>query len=167
MMSWIISNTLFEKLREILPEGKTILELGSGDGTSLLAKHYNMISIEHDEKYLNLHPSKYIYAPLVEIEKQFKHFDEDTHWYSREVLRAELPKIDYDCILVDGPQNQYGRGGFYKWFDLFKHDIPIFIDDAHRKRESKMVVLISAKVQRPVTIYDAWTDKHWAYIPGN
>ena len=40
---WAIQESCYNLIREILPEGKTILEMGSGHGTDALSKHYNMI----------------------------------------------------------------------------------------------------------------------------
>ena len=57
---------LYKLIAMILPEGKTILELGSGDGTAALVKRWNVISVENDKKYVGLHHDNYIHAPLVE-----------------------------------------------------------------------------------------------------
>ena len=161
---WQIAPEMFDKILEVLPKGKTILELGSGEGTKLLSEHYNMISIEHDSAYIGLHKSTYIHAPLNKLPKPRKYFPEDTHWYDKQTLERELPKYTYDLILVDGPQNIYGRGGFYRCFELFNDNVPIFLDDTHRKREKDMAILISGKVQRPCTFYNTWTPKHFAVI---
>ena len=52
-----ISKNCFELIRSILPEGKTILEFGSGFGTTQLAKHYNMYSVENQIEWQNAHLS--------------------------------------------------------------------------------------------------------------
>ena len=43
---WAISEELYEDIKSILPEGKTILEFGSGSGTHELLKHWSVISVE-------------------------------------------------------------------------------------------------------------------------
>ncbi len=43
---WSITKECFDNIIEILPFGKTILEIGSGNSTKLLSIFYNMISIE-------------------------------------------------------------------------------------------------------------------------
>ena len=50
-MSFAISDTVISTIQEYLPEGKTILEIGSGVGTIKLAEHYNGISIENNTKF--------------------------------------------------------------------------------------------------------------------
>ena len=37
---WAIEESCFNLIKEILPEGKTILEMGSGYGTDILSKYY-------------------------------------------------------------------------------------------------------------------------------
>lgn len=161
---WSISPELFNKIREIVPEKSTILELGSGSGTIELCKYYSMVSIEHDSNYLNISPSYYILAPITPFRKKCAVFPEDKGWYDRSILKDQLPKLTYDAILVDGPPTSYGRGGFAKWLDLFNTNVPIFIDDVERTRDRRMIGRVSAKLKRPYTVYGAWTPKHWALI---
>lgn len=163
--NWCISEDLYQYICKILPPGSTILELGSGQGTSLLAGTYEMISIEHDKKFVGLHRSRYIYAPIRAFSKECSVFPEDKGWYCRDTLRKELPKLHYDLILVDGPPNATGRGGFYKWRELFNTDVPMILDDVHRGREQKLIVRMSGHVKRPYTVHGAWTGKHWGVIP--
>ena len=162
--SWSISPELFEKIREIVPEKSTILELGSGTGTIELCKYYSMISIEHDFRFQNLAPAYYIMAPITPFRKACAVFPEDKGWYDRDILKAQLPGLKYDAILVDGPPNLYGRGGFAKWLDLFNTNVPIFVDDVERTRDRRMIGRVSAKLKRPYTVYGAHTPKHWAVI---
>ncbi len=165
MDTWVVSDELIAFIHTHVPRGSTILELGSGKGTGLLAQDFNMISIEHDEKWVGLHRSKYIHAPLEKFRKQCAVFPNDVSWYNREVLRRELPKLPpYQLILVDGPPNRYGRGGFFKWIDLFRTDVPMVFDDAHRGREQRLMAKLSAKLQRPYTVSGTWTVKHFGYI---
>ncbi len=159
-----ISTELEIHLCKILPPGATILELGSGAGTARLAEEFTMISIEHDARFIGKAPSTYIYAPIEPFRKPCSVFKRDQGWYSREVLREELPKHRYDAILVDGPPNVWGRGGFYKWKDLFNLDVPIIIDDMHRERETLLAVRLSAFLKRPYTVHGCWSDRHFAVI---
>lgn len=161
---WAISPELVEVLHKLLPDGKSILELGSGEGTKELCKFWNVTSIEHDEKFLGIAPSNYIHAPVQPFRKQCAVFPFDTGWYDRGILRRELPKVEYDLILVDGPPARIGRGGFYKWLELFRHDVPIVLDDLHRARETTLIRRVSANLRRPYTIYGCWTDKHFGVI---
>lgn len=159
-----ISDELYGWIRGHADRG-TILELGSGEGTGRLAQDYRMISVEHDERWVGRYPSTYIHAPIEPFRKQCAFFPTDTGWYSREVLKAELPKHRYDLILVDGPPNEIGRGGFYKWRGLFDLSVPIVIDDIHRERERKMISLLSKERRKPYLSYDWGRRKFGVLLP--
>ena len=162
--TWAISQELYDWIVTNLPQNRTILELGSGEGTNWLSNHFEMISIEHDPKYLNRYRSRYIHAPIQAFRKQCGVFPNDQGWYDREVLRRELPRLKYDMILIDGPPNKYGRGGFYKWRELFNLNVPLVFDDVQRERETKLIRRISACLKRPYTVYATWTVKHFGVI---
>lgn len=146
------------------PSQPTILELGSGEGTGRLAQRFRMISVEHDSRYIYRESSTYIHAPIEPFRKQCAVFPDDQGWYNRDVLKEELPKHSYDLILVDGPPNFIGRGGFYKWRHLFNLEVPIVVDDIHRQRERKMIGLLSKELRRPYLSYD-WGRRHFGVIP--
>lgn len=148
-----ISTELLAYIRKTLPNGGTILELGSGKGTEALAEHYNMISVEHNLKFVGLYSSRYIHAPLTPC--VIKKFPKQKTWYCRDVLRRELPKKGtYDLILVDGPPGSHGRAGFYKYVrDLFDTSVPIIMDDLHRAAEKEIIIKVAAKLERPFTTY--------------
>lgn len=144
-----IERECYEKIREILPRGKTILELGSGTGTKELVKHYTTISVEHDEKYLNQTGSHYIHAPL-----------DDNLWYNRQILAMELPYYEYDMILVDGPPSFLKSGfvedirlGFVKNIGLFNTKVPIVFDDVERRAEYAAMVLTSFFIGRKYEVF--------------
>jgi hypothetical protein len=121
-----ITEGVYKWIRAHLPDGKHVLELGSGDvSTWYLSEFYRMTSVEDKAEFLNRHPSHYIHAPLV------------GDWFDLAVLEAQLPK-DYDMILVDGPVGSGPRAGFLKNLRLFRTDVPIVIDDTWREVERKM-----------------------------
>lgn len=121
-------------LHEHLPAGKTILELGSGNGTAHLVKRWDVVSVEHSPRFVGLHGSTYIHAPIVD------------GWYDTEVLRAQLPS-EYDLIFVDGPPGSIGRDGFYTHFSLFRDDVPVVLDDTHRPQERQLVRLLAEHLE--------------------
>jgi hypothetical protein len=126
-----ISIELLEWMKENL-DGN-LLELGSGEGTKELIKHFdNVYSVEDQEAYQNLHHSNYLNVPLI------NHIG--FNWYDREILQEKLKGIEYNAILVDGPTGSITRAGFLKNIDLFniKHTIPIIVDDTHRHHEKRM-----------------------------
>ena len=139
--TWTIPKELFDWIRQNLPDGKTILELGSGNGTNELRKHYTVYSIEHDPKWLKPN-NNYIYAPIVSYNGYF--------WYDISKLQ-NLP--EYDLLLVDGPTGTIGRRGFVNHRALFNLEVPIVIDDTQRKAEMAMAEDLSRILNCKLTIH--------------
>lgn len=163
---WAVSESLVNKIKEILLPGSTILELGSGDGsTAALSIDYKLISIEENEKWLNKYINvNYIYCPL-KPHKELKNYENMTVWFDAEILRPQLAGIEYDLLLVDGPSSP--RAGLIKYWDMFKSDVPIIVDDLQRVRDWKVTHGLSSRVMRPYTIYPAQGEgKPFALIHG-
>ena len=116
--SWALPAVAIEWIKENFDHGSTILELGSGKGTGVLAKDFKMFSVEHDQAFVGKHNSKYIHAPIV------------GGWYDAEIIKARIPSIDYDLLIVDGPPRIIGREGMLFYLDLFRTDRPAIVDDA-------------------------------------
>lgn len=140
----------YEYIFDTLPRGSTILELGSGAVTGKLAALYTMYSVEHSKKWLNKYDTTYIYAPIKKY--PIPKFDGQNQWYHYTVLQKELPK-SYDLILIDGPPGNIGRGGFYKYLDLFDTSVPMVFDDVDRTPEAKLINIVASKLNRPYTVY--------------
>lgn len=160
-----ITQECFDFIREALPEGKTILELGSGFGTGELAKHYKMISVENDKEWIGRYDSFYIRAPIKRYGKGFSAPDiPNNHgWYDPEILEDQLQGIDsYHLILVDGPHGKHGRGGFLSFLNLFDTNVPIIIDDARRKPERMLMEKVAQKLGREHMMLE---DGRAGYIP--
>lgn len=124
---YMISKELYGWILENIPKGSTILEIGSGDGTDLLAKHYTMFSVENNPNWVGKFKSTYIHAPMKGA------------WFDVSVLEAQLPK-EYDFILVDAPPafTEEARMGFFHNIHLFNTNVPIVIDDTNRAGEKKL-----------------------------
>jgi len=137
---WSISKELFNHIRKILPEGSTMLELGSGWASGELSKFYTLYSVEHEEIWLDQYETNYIYAPI------------KNRWYDPEILAKSLP-LDYDLILIDGPPGPIGRYGFFTYLHLFKTDLIIIFDDINRKAEYKLMVDVAKKLGKNFRIY--------------
>lgn len=134
-----IDKGLYEWILNNIEEGKTILEFGSGNGsTGNLSKHYSMISIEHDSKWIGKHPSKYIWAPIVPA----------YNWYDTTIIKRHLANKTYDMILVDGPVGEGNRWGFLENIEMFNTNVPIIIDDIHRNAELDMFRQIAEKLNK-------------------
>lgn len=121
--SWSIGFNLYAYIRFNLERGDTIFQLGSGSIDDLLKKDYNLISVEHDKKYLQDHC---IYAPI------------KNGWY--DLIQVPV----YDLLLIDGPPEKIGRAGVLNHLHLFDLSKPIIIDDTHRKTE----MMIASKVAK-------------------
>ncbi|MGE0009780.1 MAG: hypothetical protein AB7F19_04500 [Candidatus Babeliales bacterium] len=136
---WSISKELFDYITHLLPQGSTILELGSGWGTGELAKKYTMYSIENDSNWLHKYKSTYIFAPIID------------GWYDTAVLSKQLPE-KYDLILIDGPPAAIGRNKFYTNIHLFNTNVPMIFDDVNRPDEKALLTQVAAYLNRPFKI---------------
>ena len=117
-----------------LKKGSSILELGNGEGTEYLSRWYTMHSVEHDPYWMRYN-THYIKAQIID------------GWYSVDVLKKELPKIEYDLLIIDGPPGTIGRFKFIENINLFNIDVPIVIDDTTRKDESLIADYITLKLK--------------------
>lgn len=142
-----IYNSFHEFVIEQYSGAHTVLELGSGAGSLLLAAHFNLYSIEEDPAFLGLYENiTYLHAPVVTLN--------GVTWYDRERLKYYLPKIGgYDVMIVDGPKGSRKRRGLFENFDLFDLSIPWIIDDTNRATEAQLARYLSSIVNRP----------RWAY----
>ena len=145
--NWSICDGVIEAVRNLVTNDSTIVELGSGLGSKSLAEICTVYSIEHDERFLNLHDSvNYIHAPLVEIEP-FSEFEE-TKWYDSQKLSENLPS-KIDLVLVDGPPETYGRSGILNCLDIFGDDCIWIVDDVLREKDQKLANYISLRSGNP------------------
>ena len=158
-----LDNECIDYIKSILPEGQTILELGSGEGTIKLSEYYNMISVENQREWQDRYPicTKYInVGHKMYNETDFKKPDNiknipsQNGWYDPNELQTKLPaKTEYDLILIDGPGGgNWGRAGFYKHLEWVNTDVPIIIDDVGRDAERIMMEKISKSVGREYKI---------------
>jgi hypothetical protein len=134
---WSISVEMFKWILNNIPLNSTILELGSGTGTIELSKFYNVYTVEHDKKWLNVsNNTNYIFAPLV------------NNWYDTKVLKKELPK-KYDLLIIDGPI-QEKRLNIMKNLNLFDFSGLVIVDDTNRERDDKMSIDLSRKFNKKI-----------------
>ncbi len=139
MIDWITAS---------IPLGRTILELGSGDGTTMeLCGLYRLFSVEHDLNWMGKYPSHYIYAPL------------EDGWYDRSSLGA-LPDV-YDLLIIDGPPKE-SREGVVKFFDWFRRDAVVVIDDVERGPERRVIDFLLGRGYVEFACDRRFEDKQWA-----
>lgn len=119
-----ISKELFYCIRMMVPKGGTILELGSGPGSTveLLDVGYDIKSIEHNPAYMIYNkPENYIYCPLQIFGGNEQAF------YQMDLLEGKLP--DYKALLVDGPDTESRMKYFNENIKYFNPKVHWFIDD--------------------------------------
>ena len=141
-------NTFHDWILQNLPRGSTMLEFGSGPGTTLFVEKFKVYSIEHDIKYMNVEPrSTYIHAPITTNSNNIR-------WYDEEVVRNFIKDLNYDLILIDGPLGSIGRGGIKNILDVLKtKTIPVIFDDVNRPEELKLMIEVSQILERKYEIY--------------
>lgn len=148
-----IERIVFESICELIPEGATILELGSGDvSTAAFSTKFNVISIEENAEYLGRYNSHYIHAPIVD------------GWYKLDVLNKILPKLKYDLIFIDAPSGSGNRFGFLENIHLFNTKVPIVVHDTNREEEFKLINEISKKVKREFVCYTNKGGDNWGIV---
>ena len=157
-----LDNESIDYIKSILPEGQTILELGSGEGTIKLSEYYNMISVENQREWQDRYPicTKYInVGHKMYNETDFKKPDNiknipsQNGWYDPNELQTKLPaKTEYDLILIDGPGGWLGRAGFITYLEYFNTEVPIILDDVHREQELMIIKKLSEILGREYKI---------------
>lgn len=157
---WAIQESCYNFIKDTLPWGSTILELGSGVGTMHLAKHYKMYSIENYKEWVDKYESTYIHAPIKYYDDEWttpdlpgEGMDRQKGWFDPEIVAANLPE-EYDAILIDGPNGMFGRGGFLKHLELFNTDVLLIFDDINRESEMELMKAVSEKIGRPYICLD-------------
>ena len=143
-----ISQSLFLYLEETLPEGKTILELGSGWGTGKLAEKWNVWSVEDKSEWVGKYNDQAFWVPLKKHGPMMGFIGET--WYDPGILAIYLENLEYDLLLVDGPFSY--REGFLKFLYLFKQDVPIVFDDVRRAPGLAIIEAASEQLGRPYEI---------------
>ena len=132
---WSIEKEVLDVLEEMIPKGASILEFGSGDGTTALLENYQVTSVEHDKNYcFKRGESHHIIHAKIE-----------NKWYNKEKIREAL-KTEYDLLLIDGPPEEL-RAGILLNIDLFK-DIksPIIFDDTNRPLDKEVMIRFCEKL---------------------
>ena len=137
-----ISKQLFDCIGHFVPSGSTLLEFGSGWATSQLSEKYKMISIEDNERFLNLYKSSYIHAPR------------ENRWYNIQNIKNELVNLGpYNAVLVDGNDQDDRLRGLISNMDSFNWDIPWFFDDLNITTINIDFENIVSKLNRPFIKY--------------
>lgn len=168
-IEWTISDEMLDCIFDLVPEGGTILELGSGYSTYVLDRcGYKVITVEHNPLWLNKVPNAtYIYAPIELYSDKYpqlnsikKRIDDHTGWYDRQALGQGLRHAIYDCIVIDGPPRDYGRSGILANLGLFPNlSGPIILDDVNRIDDLYIAGRLAQALGRDLLITNNGTGK--------
>jgi hypothetical protein len=152
-----IGQGLFNAMRLVLPKGGTVLELGSGDGstTELKGAGYTVYSIEHSPHYLHRWntPEFTIHAPF-----------DDTGFYDMNKVRAGIPK-NYDILLIDGPDTENRVIRFYEHaIDSFNPKVHWFFDDWGSEM-SIGIKAVAKKTERELLVFEDKIKQYAVLLP--
>ena len=123
-----------------------------------------MISIEHDQKWLNKFPNiEYIHAPIRRYKPTRWHGNQD-QWYDTQIVKRVLADRHYDLLLIDGPPANFGRGGILKYKDLIDPSVPVIIDDINRPAEFQIARVLSGHRNEHMVLPPLISSKQFAII---
>jgi len=127
-------------------EGK-IVELGSGNASKEIAKKFDLLSVEHDRKWIRSH-GNVIHAPIVD------------GWYDI----SKLDIKDAEIYLIDGPPARLcDRGKLLENIELFNKDAVFILDDVNRDQEMNLAKELSKLLGRKMKVHEG-TEKNFATI---
>ena len=138
---WMLPESAMSWIESTLPEGASILELGSGHGTGRLAQRFDMLSIEHDVEWVKRCSTPCIHAPIEENSTSSAAGEQG--WYRLSVVIDSIPD-DLDLVIVDGPPGSIGRTGLLQSLHALPRDVPFLVDDVHRQAESALLTQLEA-----------------------
>ena len=157
-----INKVCIDFIKFLLPKGSTIIELGSGEGSTVaIGQDYKLYSVENQPEWYDKFKdyTTYINCGSKSYDTEYtkpKEFPLDKAWYEPDDLFPNLPK-SYELILIDGPGGHthgWGRGGFRKHIDKFNTDAYMVFDDINRAEESLLMVSISEYLERDYEVVD-------------
>lgn len=139
-----ISEDCYNWIRANVKSGSPVLEFGAGlVSTPKLSKHYNLTSVEHNEKYIGAFKSHYIYGPL----------SANDGWYEVNALH-ELNEKEFDLAIIDGPPGSGNRFGILLNLQFLKNSKKILVDDTNRPSEKLLLELLSRALNRPYSSFE-------------
>lgn len=142
-----IANDMYNWISENIPQNSNIIEFGAGyASTKALCRKFNLYSVEHNPKFLNIYDSNYIFAPL----------DPKYGWYVREKLEP-LKFIVPKLVLIDGPPGTGKRFGILKNIDLIKKAEFVVVDDTDRPSERLLITLLADCLGMHQRHFETWS----------
>ncbi len=132
---WMLPKEVFDWINSNIAIGSCVLEFGSGNGSRILSKRFDLISIEHDKSWLNLSSGRYIHAEI--IENRFSTEFSQKGWYNFEKI-TDLPS-NVELIIIDGPPGEIGRAGILDFLNQLPLAKWILVDDTDRTDEKALL----------------------------
>lgn len=151
---------LFNCMRLVLPKNGVVLELGSGEGSTVELKNagFTVFSIEHNQQYVGRWNTveNTIHAPF-----------DDTGFYNMNIVREKMPK-HYDILLVDGPDTENRTHKFFEHaiYD-FDPNVPWFFDDWAGDQMSTGIRAIAHKTGRALLTFNDTIKQYAVLMPEN
>lgn len=156
MDEWNIGEKIVDLIKSRLPDGKQILELGSGTRTENLVKNWKVRSIEENFEFINKFHDDYIHCPIVD------------EWYDIKLLES-LTEFSWDLLLIDGPANG-SRSRMIDHLDLFifRQGQIIVADDVNRDDDNRALSALENKLRERFAItrenFDSVSNKKFSTL---
>ena len=131
----MLPSEVFDWININIAIGSRVLEFGSGNGSIILSKRFDLISIEHDEAWLNISSGRYIHAEIAE--NPYSTEFSQKGWYNFEKV-VELP-TNVELIIIDGPPGEIGRAGILNFLKDLPYAKWILVDDTDRADEKALL----------------------------
>ena len=162
----MMPDEIFSWLVENVEQGSTILEFGSGHGSIMLAKQYDLISIEHDKEWIGISDSHYIHAEITENVISTEH--NQLGWYSLSAIIDIINSKNIDVFIIDGPPGDIGRHGILSIIEELPTDAIFLIDDIHRDAEldifNKLERWHGGEAKTFTSLYDSGKERKWGVL---
>ena len=149
--SWMLPQEAIEFVLEHVERGSVVVEFGSGHGSEVLSKHFDLHSFEHDEEWLGVTSSNYIHAPIVG--NQYATEAGEKGWYDLDIVKQHWP-TNPQCVIVDGPPGFIGRTGILSLLEELACLPLILVDDIDRQAELQLLHTLSSRLDKIQTTYD-------------
>jgi predicted O-methyltransferase YrrM len=173
-MSFILNELVINKR-------KSAIEFGAGISTILMARLFKMngidvqlVSVDENEKWIDLIKGiltneglasyvKFIQSPLESCSVNGKNI----HWYNKEILNNQIDNSKkFDLVIVDGPTAYKKEISLSRYEALpfllnnLAEEHVIFLDDANRDGEKKVLSLWQNKYNKSFKIYGSTLAVH-------
>jgi hypothetical protein len=132
----------------------------------MLAKRYDLISVEHDKEWIGISDSHYIHAEITENVISTEH--NQLGWYNLSSIMDVINSKDIDVFIIDGPPGNIGRHGILSIIEELPTDAIFLIDDVHRDAEldifNKLHRWHGGEAKTFTSLYDSGKERKWGVL---